>query len=339
MFGINRPCDSARHNSNGGKDSHPSFLTGLSFGEALCSRQTEQDAGEPGAMDKKVVLITGCSSGIGLSLAVRLASDPDKTFKVYATMRNLAKKERLLDCVKGLHRDTLDILQMDVTEQKSILDARERVVEKRVDILVCNAGVGLMGPLEAQSLDSMRQILEVNLLGTVQTIQAFLPGMKARGRGRILVTGSTGGLHGLPFNEVYCASKFAIEGTCESLAVLLQHFNIQVSLIECGPVNTDFLVNLQKAELGDEALQEVDAQTLSLYEKYLQHCSTVFQNAAQDTEDIVKVFLDAITSPSPSFRYFTSGDMPPLAKLKVTDPGGLQYIDAMSSIVFTEQAQ
>ncbi|XP_029945918.1 17-beta-hydroxysteroid dehydrogenase type 1 isoform X3 [Salarias fasciatus] len=326
------------------------------------SRQTEQDAGEPGAMDKKVVLITGCSSGIGLSLAVRLASDPDKTFKVYATMRNLAKKERLLDCVKGLHRDTLDILQMDVTEQKSILDARERVVEKRVDILVCNAGVGLMGPLEAQSLDSMRQILEVNLLGTVQTIQAFLPGMKARGRGRILVTGSTGGLHGetdrwfrrrvqscalkqtavlsgLPFNEVYCASKFAIEGTCESLAVLLQHFNIQVSLIECGPVNTDFLVNLQKAELGDEALQEVDAQTLSLYEKYLQHCSTVFQNAAQDTEDIVKVFLDAITSPSPSFRYFTSGDMPPLAKLKVTDPGGLQYIDAMSSIVFTEQAQ
>lgn len=131
-------------------------------------------------MDKKVVLITGCSSGIGLSLAVRLASNPDKTFKgtadqswsflvclclfkkmhwvrmymilwiqcvflthsnkcyfclVYATMRNLAKKERLLESVKGLHRDTLDILQMDVTGWQSILDARDRVVEKRVDIL------------------------------------------------------------------------------------------------------------------------------------------------------------------------------------------------------------
>lgn len=61
---------------------------------------------------------------------------------------------------------------------------------------VCNAGVGLMGPLEVQSLDSMRQILEVNLLGTIQTIQAFLPDMKAQGKGRILVTGSTGGLHG-----------------------------------------------------------------------------------------------------------------------------------------------
>lgn len=63
----------------------------------------------------------------------------------------------------------------------------------------------------------------------------------------------------------------------------------RVSLIECGPVNSDFLVNLQKAELGDESLQQVDGQTLSLYEKYLQHCSMVFQNAAQDTEDIVKV--------------------------------------------------
>lgn len=63
-------------------------------------------------------------------------------------------------------------------------------------LAVCNAGVGLMGPLEVQSLDSMRRILEVNLLGTIQTIQTFLPEMKAQGQGRILVTGSTGGLHG-----------------------------------------------------------------------------------------------------------------------------------------------
>lgn len=121
-----------------------------------------------GAMDAKVVLITGCSSGIGLSLAVRLASDPQKAFKgnqnlccllvpvegggtvqllvtfikcpvlfflVYATMRNLSKKERLLESVKGLHKDTLDILQMDVTSQQSILEATARIVEKRIDVL------------------------------------------------------------------------------------------------------------------------------------------------------------------------------------------------------------
>lgn len=65
--------------------------------------------------------------------------------------------------------------------------------------------------------------------------------------------------------------------------------SFSVSLIECGPVNTDFMANLQKAELGDTVLQKVDTQTLSLYEKFLQHCGSVFQNAAQDTEDIVKV--------------------------------------------------
>ncbi|KAM3863803.1 estradiol 17-beta-dehydrogenase 1-like [Diretmus argenteus] len=290
-------------------------------------------------MDQKVVLITGCSSGIGLSLAVRLASDPDKTYKVYATMRNLAKKERLLERVKGLQRDTLDILQMDVTNRQSILDARDKVVERRVDILVCNAGVGLMGPLEVQALDVMRQILEVNLLGTIQTVQAFLPGMKVQGHGRILVTGSIGGLHGLPFNEVYCASKFAVEGACESLAMLLHQFNIHVSLIECGPVNTDFLDNLQKAEPGDASLREVDAHTLSLYEEYLQHCGSVFLNASQDTDVIVKVFLEAIQSSSPAFRYYSSGIVPPLTRLKFTEPDGSQYIRAMSNLIFSSRAE
>ncbi|XP_029490975.1 estradiol 17-beta-dehydrogenase 1-like [Oncorhynchus nerka] len=286
-------------------------------------------------MEQTVVLITGCSSGIGLSLAVRLASDPAKIYKVYATMRNLAKKERLLDCVKDLHKDTLDILQMDITDQRSILDARDRVREKRVNILVCNAGVGLMGPLEAQSLATMRQILEVNLLGTISTIQAFLPGMKAQGHGRILVTGSIGGLQGLPFNEVYCASKFAVEGACESLAILLQHFNIHVSLIECGPVNTDFLDNLQRAEPGDSSLQQVDAHTRSLYDTYLQHCGMVFQNAAQDTEDIVKVFLDAIQSSNPAFRYYTNNALIPLSSPKISALDGSQYIRNMSKIIFS----
>ncbi|KAF7656962.1 hypothetical protein LDENG_00033480 [Lucifuga dentata] len=286
-------------------------------------------------MAQKVVLITGCSSGIGLSLAVRLASDTDKTYKVYATMRNLDKKERLLECVKGLHKDTLDILQMDVTDRQSILDAQDRIVEKRVDILVCNAGVGLLGPLEVHSLDVMRQILEVNILGTIQTIQAFLPQMKDQGHGHILVTGSTGGLHGLPFYEVYCASKFGIEGMCESLAMLLHNFNIHVSLIECGPVNTDFLINLKKVELGDTSLQHVDTHTLMLYGKFLQHCEAVFQNLAQDTEDIIKVFLDAIQSARPAFRYFTTGAVPPLTALKTSEPDGLQYISTMSKLIFS----
>ncbi|XP_050956802.1 estradiol 17-beta-dehydrogenase 1 [Labeo rohita] len=285
-------------------------------------------------MEQKVVLITGCSSGIGLSLAVHLASNPSKAYKVYATMRNLDKKQRLLESVRGLHKDTMAILQMDVTDQQSILDAKKNVTEGRIDILVCNAGVGLMGPLEAQSLDTIHAVLDVNLLGTIRTIQTFLPDMKRKRLGRILVTGSMGGLQGLPFNEVYCASKFAVEGACESLAILLQHFNIHVSLIECGPVNTDFLMNLKRTEPSDEVL-EVDGYTRSLYDQYLQHCQSVFQNAAQDTDDIIQVYMEAIEAQTPFLRYYTNRALLPMSSLKLTSMDGSQYIRAMSKLIFS----
>ncbi|KAL4657786.1 estradiol 17-beta-dehydrogenase 1 isoform X2 [Arapaima gigas] len=297
-------------------------------------------------MERAVVLITGCSSGIGLSLAVRLASDPSRAYKVYATMRNLAKKERLMECVKGSCKDTMDVLQMDVTDQQSILEARDMIKEKRVDILVCNAGVGLIGPLEAQSLEAMRQILEVNVLGTIRTIQAFLPGMKAQRSGRVLVTGSVGGLQGddpsgqltpagLPFNEVYCASKFAVEGVCESLAILLQHFNIHVSLIECGPVNTNFLANLRRPEPGEAALVQVDPRTQGLYDAYIRHCSSMFQDAAQEAEDIAEVFVEAIRSQSPALRYYTHSALLPLTTLKLAARDSSQYIKTMSHFIFS----
>ncbi|XP_056609436.1 estradiol 17-beta-dehydrogenase 1 [Triplophysa dalaica] len=285
-------------------------------------------------MEPKVVLITGCSSGIGLSLAVHLASNPSKEYKVYATMRNLDKKQRLLETVRGLHKDTMVILQMDVTDQQSILDAKRKVTEDRIDILVCNAGVGLMGPLETHSIDTIRGVLDVNLLGTIRTIQTFLPDMKTRRHGRILVTGSMGGLQGLPFNDVYCASKFAVEGACESLAILLQHFNIHVSLIECGPVNTDFYMNLKRTELSDDQL-EMDEFTRSLYKEYLKHCQSVFQNAAQDTDDIIQVYLEALQAQTPLFRYYTNTALLPMSNLKLSSLDGSQYIRAMSKLIFS----
>nr|XP_055050201.1 estradiol 17-beta-dehydrogenase 1 isoform X1 [Misgurnus anguillicaudatus] len=310
-------------------------------------------------MEQKVVLITGCSSGIGLSLAVQLASNPSKAYKVYATMRNLDKKQRLLETVRGLHADTMAILQMDVTDQQSILDAKGKVTEDRIDILVCNAGIGLMGPLETLSMDTIREVLEVNLLGTIRTIQTFLPDMKRRRCGRILVTGSIGGLQGvsdwrntqterdivleyadeqsycgLPFNDVYCASKFAVEGACESLAILLQHFNIHVSLIECGPVNTDFFMNLKRTEPSDEVL-DTDAYTRTLYEQYLQHCQSIFQNAAQDTDDIIQVYLEAIQAQTPLLRYYTNRALLPMSSLKFSCLDGSQYIRAMSKLIFS----
>ncbi|XP_021563590.1 estradiol 17-beta-dehydrogenase 1 [Carlito syrichta] len=180
-------------------------------------------------MDRTVVLITGCSSGIGLHLAVRLASDPSQSFKVYATLRDLKAQGPLREAARarGCPPGSLETLQLDVRDAASIAAARASVTEGRVDVLVCNAGRGVLGPLEAHGEGAVRSVLDVNVAGTVRTLQAFLPDMKRRRSGRVLVTGSMGGLMGLPFNAVYCASKFAIEGLCESLAVLLLPFGVQ----------------------------------------------------------------------------------------------------------------
>ncbi|XP_046949308.1 17-beta-hydroxysteroid dehydrogenase type 1 isoform X5 [Lynx rufus] len=226
-------------------------------------------------MDRTVVLITGCSSGIGLHLALRLASDPSRRFKdpcllpeppVYATLRDLRAQGPLREAAqsRGCPPGSLEMLQLDVRDADSVAAARARVTEGRVDVLVCNAGRGLLGPLEVQEAGAVGSVLDVNVAGTVRTLQAFLPDMKRRRSGRVLVTGSMGGLmgawngagpaggvgpgdsargysglrappkassplEGLPFNAVYCASKFAIEGLCESLAVLLPPFGVQRS--------------------------------------------------------------------------------------------------------------
>uniref|UniRef100_A0A8B9G4V1 Uncharacterized protein n=1 Tax=Amazona collaria TaxID=241587 RepID=A0A8B9G4V1_9PSIT len=113
---------------------------------------------------------------------------------------------------------------------------------------VCNAGVGLMGPLETCTDQDMKNVFDVNLFGAIRTIQAFLPTMKRRRAGRIIVS-SCGSAPGLPFNSVYCASKFAVEGLCESLAIVLRPFNIQ----------------------------------------YLRHCQGLFREEAQDVEEVLQV--------------------------------------------------
>ncbi|XP_056403960.1 17-beta-hydroxysteroid dehydrogenase type 1 isoform X2 [Hyla sarda] len=250
-------------------------------------------------------------------------------------MRDLSKKEYLLECVRGCHADTFEILQMDVTDQQSVLATTKKIKEERVDILVCNAGIGLMGPLECHSYETMKKIFDVNLFGTVGTIQAFLPGMKRRKSGRIIISSSVGGLQGVPFNDVYCASKFAVEGFCESMAIVLQHFNIHVSLIECGPVNTNFMNNLHMSDPSDGQLQSVDGDTRSLYAQYLQHCQTIFQDVAQDTDEILQVFLEAIEAPAPSLRYFTTQFFMPLIKLKLQCASGSEYVRAMHKFVFS----
>lgn len=288
-------------------------------------------------MDRTVVLITGCSSGIGLHLALRLASDPSRRFKVYATLRDLRAQGPLREAAqsRGCPPGSLEMLQLDVRDADSVAAARARVTEGRVDVLVCNAGRGLLGPLEVQEAGAVGSVLDVNVAGTVRTLQAFLPDMKRRRSGRVLVTGSMGGLMGLPFNAVYCASKFAIEGLCESLAVLLPPFGVHVSLIECGPVRTAFQEKLEGGPGG--ALDGADAETRDLFSRYQRHLERIFHEAAQDPEEVTEVFLAALRAPRPALRYFSTERFLPLVRMRVTDPSGRSYVAAMHRAVFADE--
>ncbi|XP_068034044.1 LOW QUALITY PROTEIN: retinol dehydrogenase 8-like, partial [Anomalospiza imberbis] len=188
----------------------------------------------------RTVLVTGCSSGIGLEVAVQLARDPQKRYLVVATMRDLSRRGPLEAAAGATLGDTLRILRLDVTSDSSVAECLREIPGGRVDVVVNNAGVGLVGPLESASGPQVQRVFDTNVFGVLRLAQALLPQMKQRRSGHIVVVSSVMGLQGVVFNDVYAASKFAVEGLCESLAVQLLQFNIFVSLVEPGPVNTDF---------------------------------------------------------------------------------------------------
>ncbi|XP_048651291.1 retinol dehydrogenase 8, partial [Marmota marmota marmota] len=164
------------------------------------------------ASSPRTVLISGCSSGIGLELAVHLAHDPKQRYQVVATMRDLRKKEMLEAAAGDALGKTLTVAQLDVCNDESVAQCLSGIQGGEVDVLVNNAGVGLVGPLEGLSIDTMKNIFDTNFLGAIRLVKAVLPGMKKRRQGHIVVVSSVMGLQGVIFNEVYSASKFAVEG-------------------------------------------------------------------------------------------------------------------------------
>ncbi|WP_034302710.1 SDR family oxidoreductase [Herbaspirillum sp. RV1423] len=170
----------------------------------------------------KTVLITGCSSGFGLEIAKYFLSH---NWKVIATMRTpsddvLPKSEHLR------------ILKLDVTDAESI----RRTVEEAgtVDVLVNNAGVGMLGPFESTSMDAVRDVFETNTFGTMAMTQAFLPQFRARRTGTVVNVASSVTLKALPLLPVYTASKAAIVAFTQSLALELKEFNIRVGVVLPG---------------------------------------------------------------------------------------------------------
>jgi NAD(P)-dependent dehydrogenase (short-subunit alcohol dehydrogenase family) len=238
------------------------------------------------------ILVTGCSSGIGRATALRLAKAGRV---VYATARNT-------DSLRELAEAGARCLPLDVTSKSSMTDAVEQVRSDTggVASLINNAGYALYSPIEEVTLDAMREQFETNVFGLVQLTQLVLPGMRERGNGRIINVSSMGGRMTLPGGGVYHASKYAVEAISDALRFEVAGFGIHVSVIEPGPVLTDFAEEATTASVEPGPYAQfragVAARNSGSYDPR-------GSSGTATADDVAKVIEKSLNSSRPRSRY------------------------------------
>jgi NAD(P)-dependent dehydrogenase (short-subunit alcohol dehydrogenase family) len=244
----------------------------------------------------KVALVTGSSSGIGYETALLLARNG---FDTYATMRNLNKSKEITEIAKKEDLP-LRVLKLDVTDDKSVDDAINHILneKKSIDVVVNNAGYGLMGSVEESTLDEIKAQFETNLFGSIRVMQKILPIMRKQMNGTIVNISSVAGRIGFPMSSSYVSSKFALEGLSESMAYELEQFGIKIILIEPGVIDTNFAFVTPKKALGTYSNLMNKIQT------------NLFSTLANGTSPkvVANTILNAVTEENPERRYLVGND-------------------------------
>lgn len=249
---------------------------------------------------RKTVLVTGCSSGIGLATCHVLSRN---NFMTYGTVRNLSKAKKIEDLIdrEGL---PLKILHLDVNNDQSIKLAVKRVLSEtgRLDVLINNAGYGMFGPIEEITTQEVKKQFETNFFGTIRVIKAIVPIMRKQGNGIIVNISSMVGRFGVPLNFAYVSSKFAVEGLSESIAFELEEFGIRVIVIEPGVVKSDFFQNVRvKGMDPNSPYHKLMKMRVSFLDKAM-------KNSMTSSYDVASIILDALNSKDPKFRYVVGKD-------------------------------
>ena len=241
----------------------------------------------------KVVLITGCSTGIGRDLAQRLTQSG---YTVVATAR---KVETLDDLAVALK------LPLDVTQKISVNQAIALTRQQfgRIDTLVNNAGYTMLGALEEVSEEQTQQVFDVNVFGVLRMIRAVVPHMRKQAGGRIINISSIAGKLSTPVNGTYSATKFALEALSDALQMELAPFGIQVVLVEPGAIKTHF-DNTAQAH-AREILLNMGSPYRPLYKRSDQFAASMRQNEP-GPELVSQVIEQAIQANRPKARYLVA---------------------------------
>lgn len=231
-----------------------------------------------------VALVTGASSGIGLATANALRN---AGFRVFGTSRRAAAKKS----------DGFTMLACDVTDDKSVAKLVERVLAEagRIDVLVNNAGMGLLGAAEESSTAQAQALFDVNVFGVFRVTNAVLPTMRRQGNGRIVNLSSVQGFIPGPFFALYSSTKHAVEGYSESLDHELRPFGIRVSLVEPAYTRTSFEENLAKPDQFLDIYNTARAAMNGAVRKEMDN--------GDAPEVVAHTILAAATDPAPKRRY------------------------------------
>lgn len=242
--------------------------------------------------DSKVILITGASSGIGYDAAQALAR---QGHKVYAAARRLKLME-------PLNADGVQVLKMDVTDEASMQQGVEAVIqaEGRIDVLVNNAGYGFFGAIETVPMEEARKQLEVNVFGLARLTQLVLPYMRKQGSGRIVNTSSIAGKMAFYMGGWYNVTKYSVEAFSDALRMEVKPFGIDVVMIEPGAIKTDW------GPIAAKHLKESSAGTA--YEtagtQWANNMDWFYKtNALSKPSVIAKAICRAVNSRGPRARY------------------------------------
>lgn len=248
-----------------------------------------------------VVLITGCSSGFGLAATAAFAARGDQ---VIATMRDLSRRAEL-ERATAAHRDRVDVMQLDVTDEKSRDDAISAAIGRygRMDVLVNNAGVCVLGPAELEAERVVRAVFETNVFGPLAMMKAVIPHMRSQGGGRIVNVTSIGALVAPAFYATYAASKHALDAYAASLDLELGPQGIRCVTVAPGGHRTAMLDNTE-LDLGGTLYP----QAAVAIERWRQSLG-----AATDLSPVTRAVLAAATDPEPALRYLVGDGMPALA--------------------------
>ena len=255
---------------------------------------------------QRVAVVTGTSSGIGQEISLTLARNG---FLTFATMRNLIKKENIKS-VAEKENLPVKIMMLDVADDRSVNNTIQSITNEtsRIDVLVNNAGYGLMGAFEDLLMEEIKAQFETNLFGLIRTTQAILPIMRKQNSGVIVNISSGAGRFGFPGGSAYVSTKFAVEGLSESMSYELEPFGIKVILIEPGFVKTNFHQAMIRP-------QHPNSPYSQMMQKRAAASTQFFQNGSPP-ELVAKTVLVAINSPNPNLRYLVGKDVEEWVKSK-----------------------